>query len=148
MTAWFEQLKSIVTRHEPDADEHALARAGAVVLLEMAAADDEFQSQELQMVQTAIEGAFELSGEEVEELMDEARSLREKSVSLHDFTRSLRTGLDRQQRDNLVGWMWKVALADGHLDRFEEQLLRRLADLLGVPHQEFIRQKLIASENP
>src|SRR6056297_1540874 len=146
MTAWFEQLKSIVNRHEADADEHALARAGAVILFEMAAADDEYQAQELRMVQTAIEGAFGLSGEELEELMAEARSLRDQSVSLHDFTRSLRTGLERKQRDALVGWMWKVALSDGHLDRFEEQLLRRLADLLGVPHEEFIRQKHLALE--
>ncbi len=144
MTAWFEQLKSIVNRHEPAADENALARAAAVVLLEMAAADDQFEAAELDMVQTAIQAAFELSGAELQDLMSEAKSLREDSVSLHDFTRSLRTGLSREERASLVGWMWKVAYSDGNVDRFEEQLLRRLTDLLGVPHEEFIRQKLIA----
>jgi uncharacterized tellurite resistance protein B-like protein len=144
MTTWFEQLKSIVNRHEPAADEHALARAAAVVLLEMAAADDQFQTAELDMVQTAIQAAFGLSDEELTDLMSEARSLRDDSVSLHDFTRSLRTGLVREERAALVGWMWKVAFADGNVDRFEEQLLRRLTDLLGVPHEEFIRQKLLA----
>ena len=144
MTAWFEQLKSIVNRHEPTADENALARAGAVVLLEMAAADDEFQASEMEMVQTAIEAAFELSGAELTDLMAEARSLRENSVSLHDFTRSLRTGLSREERSALVGWLWRVAFSDGDVDRFEEQLLRRMTDLLGVPHEEFIRQKLLA----
>ncbi|MEE4296096.1 MAG: TerB family tellurite resistance protein [Wenzhouxiangella sp.] len=144
MTTWFEQLKSIVNRHEPAADEHALARAAAVVLLEMAAADDQFQAAELNIVQSAIQAAFQLSGGELKDLMTEAKSLREDSVSLHDFTRTLRTGLAREQRAALVGWMWKVAFADGNVDRFEEQLLRRLTDLLGVPHEEFIRQKLIA----
>ena len=144
MTTWFEQLKSIVNRHEPAADENALARAAAVVLLEMAAADDQFQAAELEMVQTAIQTAFQLSGAELKDLMAEARSLREHSVSLHDFTRSLRTGLAREERAALVGWMWKVAFSDGNVDRFEEQLLRRLTDLLGVPHEEFIRQKLLA----
>lgn len=148
MSNWFDQLKSIVNRHEPAAEDNALARAGAVVLLEMAAADDHFEAKELDMVQKAIEGAFGLDGPELEELMAEARSMREQAVSLHDFTRSLRTGLDRDQRDALVGWLWKVALADGHLDRFEEQLLRRLADLLGVPHEEFIRRKHLAAEQP
>ncbi|MEE4638134.1 MAG: TerB family tellurite resistance protein [Wenzhouxiangella sp.] len=146
MSTWFEQLKSIVNRHEPAADENALARAGAVVLLEMAAADDHFEDEELDTVHRAIERAFGLAGSELDALMAEARSLREQAVSLHDFTRSLRTGLARDQRDALVGWLWKVALADGHIDRFEEQLLRRLADLLGVPHEEFIRRKHMAAE--
>jgi len=142
---WFEQLKSIVNRHEPAADDNALARAAAVVLLEMAAADDSFADDELDTVHRAVERAFGLTGPELEELMIEARSLRDQAVSLHDFTRSLRTGLQRKERDALVGWLWKVALADGHLDRFEEQLLRRLADLLGVPHEEFIRRKHLAA---
>ncbi|MFW5816515.1 MAG: TerB family tellurite resistance protein [Wenzhouxiangella sp.] len=146
MSNWFEHLRSIVNRHEPAADANALARAGAVVLLEMAAADDRFEAKELDMVHKAIERAFGLDGSELEELMTEAHSMREQAVSLHDFTRSLRTGLERDQRDALVGWLWKVALADGHLDRFEEQLLRRLSDLLGVPHEEFIRRKHLAVE--
>lgn len=141
MTQWFEQLKTIVNRHEPAADDNALARAGAVVLLEMAAADDHMEPGELDVVHEAVQRAFGLAGSELDELMSEAHSLRTQSVSLHDFTRRLRTSLPRDQRDALIGWLWKVALADGRLDRFEEHLLRRLADLLGVPHAEFIRQK-------
>ena len=141
MTQWFEQLKSIVNRHEPSVDDNALARAAAVVLLEVAAVDDNMSSAELDVVHQAVHRAFDLSPNEVEELLEEAHALREDSVSLHDFTRSLRTGLGREQRDALIGWLWKVALADGRLDRFQEQLMRRLADLLGVPHEEFIRRK-------
>ena len=141
MTNWFEQLKSIVNRHEPAADEQALARAAAVVLLEMAAVDDHFDPAELEVVHQAIHRAFGLDGAELDELIAEAKGLRQSAVSLHDYTRSLRTGLPRDSRDELIGWLWKVAFADGRVDRFEEQLLRRLADLLGVPHEEFIRRK-------
>ncbi len=144
MSAWFEQLKAIVNRHEPAADEQALARAGAVVLLEMAAVDDHFAAAELAVIHQAIERAFGISGAEVEELVAEADALRHQAVSLHEYTRSLRTGLPRSSRDELVGWLWKVAYANGVIDRFEEQLLRRLADLLGVPHEEFMRRKHLA----
>lgn len=146
MTRWFEQLKAIVNRHEPSADEHATARAGAVVLLEMAAVDDRFDPAELDVVHQAMERAFGLAGAELEELIAEAKTLRRQAVSLHDYTRGLRTGLPRASRDELVGWLWKVAYADGNIDRFEEQLLRRLADLLGVPHEEFIRRKHMAAD--
>ena len=146
MTSWYEQLKSIVNRHEPAADENALARAAAVVLLEMAAADDQFDASELEVVHEAMGKAFELDGRELDALISEAKTLRSRAVSLHDYTRSLRIGLPRASRDELIGWLWRVAFADGHLDRYEEQLLRRLADLLGVPHEEFIRQKHLAAE--
>lgn len=145
MSAWFEQLKSIVNRHEPAADEHALARAGAVVLLEMAAVNDQFDEAELDIIHQAIEGSFGLEGAELSALISEAKTLRRQAVSLHDYTRGLRTGLPREYRDELVGWLWKVAYADGRIDRFEEQLLRRLTDLLGVPHEEFIRRKHMAA---
>lgn len=146
MTSWFEQLKSIVNRHEPAADEHALARAGAVVLLEMAAVDDHFDQAEIEVIHLAMERAFGLAGAELEDLIKEAQTLRRQAVSLHDYTRSLRTGLPRDCRDELIGWLWKVAYANGELDRFEEQLLRRLTDLLGVPHEEFIRRKHMAGD--
>ncbi len=147
MSAWFEQLKSIVNRHEPEADEHALARAGAVVLLEMAAVNDQFDEAELEVIHQGVERSFGLEGAELEALIQEAKTLRRQAVSLHDYTRALRTGLKRDCRDELVEWLWKVAYADGRIDRFEEQLLRRLADLLGVPHEEFIRRKHMAGES-
>ena len=44
----------------------------------------------------------------------------------------------------LITSLWKVAYADGDLDKYEEHLIRRVADLLYVPHDAFIRAKLSA----
>ena len=141
MTAWFDQLKTIINRHEEVADDHALARAAAVVLLEMAALDERADPRELETVQRAMAEAFNLDGAELEALISEADTLQGRAVSLHEYTRDLRTGLDTEAREELVGWLWRVAWADGRVDRYEEQLLRRLVDLLGVTHQAFIRLK-------
>jgi len=35
----------------------------------------------------------------------------------------------------------KMAYADHELDKYEEHLLRRLAELLHVPHKDFIQTK-------
>jgi hypothetical protein len=40
--------------------------------------------------------------------------------------------------------MWRVAYADRRLDKYEEYQIRRLAELLHVPHQAYIRAKLRA----
>jgi uncharacterized tellurite resistance protein B-like protein len=38
--------------------------------------------------------------------------------------------------------MWRVAFADRRLDKYEEAQIRKIADLLYVPHKDFIRTKL------
>lgn len=147
MTDWFEHLKSIVNRTSATGpDETSLARAAAVVLLDLAAADDRQDEKELAIIHEAISRAFDLEPEVLAELIDEAHALQSEAVSLHDFTHDLRTGLDREARDGLIGSLWQVAYADGRIHRYEEHLIRRLAGLLGVPHAEFIRRKHLAAE--
>ena len=42
----------------------------------------------------------------------------------------------------LIKTLWRVAAADGDIHRYEDHLIRRIADLLYVPHSDFIRAKL------
>lgn len=142
MTSWFNALSNIINPEEPGISEDDLPRAAAVLLLEMAAADHESDPAELKAVERAMEKAFDLEADEREHLIKRADRLQKESVSLHDYTRQLRLGLEPEQRADLIESLWRVAQADGRIDRYEEHLLRRLADLLGVPHKEFIRRKL------
>lgn len=144
MTDWFERLKGIVNRHEPAADPHALPRAAAALMLEMALTDAGSSASELAIIHQAVQRAFGLDPGELDELLAQAHAAQRASVSLYDFTRELRGGLAPEQRGELIEWLWRVAYADGRLDHHEEHLARRLADLLGVPHHEFIRRKLQA----
>jgi uncharacterized tellurite resistance protein B-like protein len=144
VTDWFRNLANIVSRHEPAGDPHSLPRAAAALMLELAFTDDGGDAEEMATVHRAMHRAFGLDPTELQALLDQAHQARHASVSLHEFTRELRTGLDPEQRAELVEWLWRVAYADARLDMHEEHLVRRLADLLGVPHQEFIRRKLIA----
>jgi uncharacterized tellurite resistance protein B-like protein len=142
MTDWFEQLRSwVAPQSDAPVDSEALARAAAIIMLEMAAADDSSESEELEVIHRAVREAFDIDDAALSELVRDAEALRAEAVSLHDFTRDLRAHLDRAERAELIEWLWRVAWADGRVDRYEEQLLRRLADLLAVPHGEFIRRK-------
>ncbi|WP_407351229.1 TerB family tellurite resistance protein [Luteimonas sp. R10] len=146
MVDWFHNLKRIVSRHEPGDDPHALPRAAAALMLEMAVADDGGDAAELEIVHQAVRQTFGLEAGELDELIGQAHQAKRQSVSLYEFTRQLRTGLAPEQRAELVEWLWRVAYADARLNMHEEHLVRRLADLLAVPHQEFIRRKFLARE--
>lgn len=141
MPNFLENLKHIIHRHEPEPDEQALPRAAAVLLLELAVADAGIDDSERKVIERAMIEHFGLAEAELRELMAEAGRRQRDAHSLHEFTHQLRTGLDPAARGDLVEWLWKVGFADGRLDRHEEHLVRRLADLLGVPHKEFIRRK-------
>lgn len=141
MPNFLENLKQIIQRHEPEADEHALPRAAAVLLLELAVADAGIDDSERRVIERAMIERFELDEAEAQALIEEAALRQRESHSLHEFTLQLRTELSPEARGELVEWLWKVGFADGRLDRHEEHLVRRLADLLGVPHREFMRRK-------
>jgi uncharacterized tellurite resistance protein B-like protein len=113
MTNFLENLKQIVNRHEPESDEHALPRAAAVLLLELAATDAGIDAQERHVIERAVKERFGLASAELRELLDEAGRQQRNVHSLHEFTHQLRTGLDSATRSELVEWLWRVAYATG-----------------------------------
>ena len=153
MKSWLEQLKAAFSEMAPNADEDAdedadaLPRAAAVLLLEVAATDAGIDAAERRVIEAALIEHFGLGRSDAEALLDQAHALQQDSTSMHDFTHRLRTRLDPRARAELIEWLWRVAFADGRLDRHEEHLIRRLADLLGTPHREFIRRKHRAGSN-
>jgi uncharacterized tellurite resistance protein B-like protein len=60
-------------------------------------------------------------------------------VELQAFTRRLHEQLTEAEKHRVIEMLWKVALADQHLDKHEDHLIRRIADLLYVPHRDLIR---------
>ncbi|MDT8437648.1 MAG: TerB family tellurite resistance protein [Wenzhouxiangellaceae bacterium] len=142
MPDWLESLRNLFDDKQPEiVDEDALARAAAVLLVEIALADDRIAEVEAARIAAALAAHFGGDADGNRQLVEQARELVRDSHSLHRYTHALRTGLGPEQRAALVESLWQVAFADGVLDRHEEHLIRRLADLLGVPHREFIRRK-------
>jgi len=59
-------------------------------------------------------------------------------VSLFDYVKVLNAGLDAAGKRALMEMLWEVAYADGRIDKYEEHLLRKLADLLYIPERDYI----------
>jgi uncharacterized tellurite resistance protein B-like protein len=69
---------------------------------------------------------------------EEARS----ATSLFQFTSLINSSYGYPEKIRLLHHMWEVAWADGRVDRYEEHLIRKVADLLYLSHGDFIRAKL------
>lgn len=127
-------------------DEHTLQLAAAALLIEISRADNEVTAEECEAIQQAITSTYDLNVQEASELIELAEGAVDESVSFYDFTHRLNEALDYRQRIAIVRMLWQVACADGHIDRYEDYYIRKIADLLYVPHSEFIRTKLQVME--
>ena len=115
--------------------------ASAALLVEVARADFEITPEELARLIGLLAKTFNLDQEAVDLVAQQAQDQVENAVSLHDFTRVINEQCSPEERNELIGLMWEVAVADGDISKFEDHLIRRVADLLYVSHQEFIRLK-------
>ena len=72
---------------------------------------------------------------------------RGKSIDLYHFTSLLGRKLDEDGRRRVIEMMWEIVYADGRVSEFEDNLIWRAADLLGVSTRERVelRQRVAAS---
>ncbi len=129
-----------------DEGEQALQLATATLLMEVARADTHISDEERQAICDAIETHYGLSHETTRQIIRTAEHEAEHSTSLYPFTRLINRECDYQDKLEIIRMLWRVIRADDCTDKHEEHLVRRVADLLHVPHREFIRAKLLALE--
>ena len=143
----FEHLRRLMQQHPPansPADEQRLA--AAVLLLEVARADYAHEPAERATLRAGLAREFGVPEDALDALLAQAETQAKQSVSLFDFVQVLNRSMSAEAKARLVEMLWDVAHADGKVDPHEEHLLRRIADLLHVPHADFIRGKLAAAE--
>lgn len=126
-------------QNDPQAREHMLRIATATLLIEVMRADYQENLTENEAVFEQLKGFFRLSEDEALLLVKEAETEADHSVELQSFTRLLHEWLSLSEKHAVVEMLWRVALADDHLDKYEDHLVRKLAGLLYVSHSDLIR---------
>jgi len=125
-----------------DNQEHQLKLATAALLIEMMHQDAQVLETEQQAVRQALKENFTLSDEESTELCHLAQQELKNATDYYQFTKLIAEHFSQQQKIKVIELLWQVAYADNHLDAYEEHMVRRIADLIYVPHQDFIQTKL------
>jgi len=126
------RLSSPEEPHRPD----AVAIAACALLLEIAHADDVFAPEERERIVRAVREDLGVPAADVAEVVRLAEEERRESVDLYQFTKLVGEKFSREQRLRLVEVIWGVVYADGELSAVENQLARRIAELLGFQHPE------------
>ncbi|MBO6555299.1 MAG: TerB family tellurite resistance protein [Pseudomonadales bacterium] len=143
-TFFEEQL--IPERH---ADEYTRALgiqcATGVLLIQVAKADSQQDDIERAMVVAILQETFDLLDETVEDILQLADGATAKDVS--QLIKLVNDHYGYNDKEKLIEYLWMVAFADGRLDRYEEQFIVKVAELLNISEADFNHAKVRAEEN-
>jgi uncharacterized tellurite resistance protein B-like protein len=115
--------------------------AAAALLVHLASVDGEFDDKERARLQDIVETRFGLDKTQARELIAHAAESERDSVDLFRFTSVLKHTLDEEGRRQVVAMLWDMAYADGTIHEFEENVVWRVAELLGVSARERVNLK-------
>jgi uncharacterized tellurite resistance protein B-like protein len=132
----------LVGETKPDTSVDPVAVAACALLLELAHADGLVAPSEIARIQEFLDEEFGLDEEKFREIVSLAERARQESVDYFHFTHLIRERLSKEDRVRLVEAIWKVVAADGRVDAMEDNLAKRMAELLGLQHPEVIAAKL------
>ena len=136
----FDRIKTLFSgTADPDTlghDFEAKQLAAAALLVEAAHLDGAFGERERAAMAASLKRFFGLSDDDVAALIAAAGDAQADASHLQRFTRVLKEAYEPQERVELIEMLWEVVYADGILDDYEGNLLRRIGGLLYVTERE------------
>lgn len=137
---FFEQHLEFPSTEAPT--EENIQLATLALFMEMMVMDDVCQATELTAILSLAKKCFSLTTEQAEALITSAEEERKHAIDYYEFTSLINKQCSLDDKIQFIQSLWQIAYADGVLDPHEEYLVRKLADLLYVPHTDFIMAKL------
>lgn len=137
----FDAITAPGAAAQPAAAEHRLQLATAVLLVEVMRSDAELHADERTAVIHALRDKFALAPDELERLLELALQTSREATDFFGFTSRLNEAFSMEQKLRMVEHLWRVAYADGTLSAHENHVMRRLSDLLYIPHGAYVAAK-------
>lgn len=141
----FEKIKELFadltgdTPSDRDLTEDEFQLAAAALLVHATHIDGTIEKSETQKLHEILCARFDMTSSDATKLIREAEIKEQDSVDLFGFTSVLTRNLDQPGRQKIVEMLWEIVLADGIIHEFENNLVWRASELLGVSTQDRIR---------
>jgi uncharacterized tellurite resistance protein B-like protein len=119
-------------------DENDYRLAAAALLIHVMSVDGAASDTEREVLRTVLKSQFELDDAALDELIEAATEADREAIDLYHFTSLLNRVLDEAGRLRVVEMMWELVYADGRVNEFEDNVVWRTADLLGISSRQRI----------
>jgi uncharacterized tellurite resistance protein B-like protein len=128
-----------------DPDDPRLA--AAALMVHVMEADGVEADAERTALREALTRAYGLTGRELDDFVARAEEEVHQSVDLYAFTSVLKRHLDDQARIEFIGIMWEIVFADGEMSELEDNIVWRVAELIGVERRDRVAMRRKADPN-
>jgi uncharacterized tellurite resistance protein B-like protein len=134
LLAFFQQEEIKTESHKPEL-------AAAALLVEIMNADHDLSPAESESIKNILLDTLLINADVADELLATAKKEVHEATDLFQFTGVINTSYGYEEKVSLIESLWKVAYSDKQLDKYEEHMVRRIADLLYVSHSDFMQTK-------
>ncbi len=121
---------------------HDLRIATCALLLEMSRIDGEFSESERQGILSIIKREYEVDNEHITAIIETADKELNGSLDLWQFTNLINQNYTQEEKIKIIEMVWRIAYTDGSLDKHEDFLVHKLANLLRLTHRQLIDAKV------
>jgi uncharacterized tellurite resistance protein B-like protein len=150
----FEALKTVISNLVEDAgarnqlDNQDGRLATAALLIRVATVNGEMSAARRRALHAILKSGFGLDDLTTVRLIDDAAAAERSAIDLYHFTHQLNDVLDDEGRRRSVKMMWEIVYAEGSVNEFEDNIIWRVADLLGVSSRQRVelRQQIAADK--
>ncbi|MEM6681063.1 MAG: TerB family tellurite resistance protein [Pseudomonadota bacterium] len=104
----------------------------ATLLFEAAASDGEVEDTERARIETLLKQHYSLDDMAVKALCENAQAMQRNAIEISRFTREVKQHFVFEERVRVIDMLWDVVYADGRVDDFEANLMRRIGGLIYV----------------
>src|SRR6202163_2700155 len=122
-------------------DDTGYRLAATALLIHVISLDGEPTEVERRKLHSLIESRFGLDPGTADQLIASATLVEGEAVDLYHFTSVIMRSVDEAGRLRIVEMMWELAYADGQVSGFEDNVVWRAADLLGISSRDRIDLK-------
>ena len=130
-----------------DQSEQTLILAATALMIEVARSDENKATVELEVIRDILLSKLGVDPIEGNLIIDAAQEKSEEAHDLFQFTGLINQNFSKNEKQDLIYFMWKVAFADGNIDKYEDHIIRKISSLINLAHSDFIRLKLKARDD-
>jgi uncharacterized tellurite resistance protein B-like protein len=112
--------------------------AAAALMFHVMDADGVRREGETASLREILSRTYAVSGAELDELMRAGEDADQEAIDLYAFTSVLKRHLDHEARAEFIRIMWQIVYADGELHELEDNIVWRVAELIGIEQRQRI----------
>ncbi len=131
----FEAISKLFKNPKEEIKTPDVNIAVAALLVHLAAVDGVVTKKEQMKIKSLLKTYFDLDEGKVKHLIEEATDVDKQAVDFYQFTSSL-SKLKSEKRIEIIRLLWQVAYADGYNHELEDNMIWRIAELIGVSNRE------------